>query len=1639
MATNTSIKVATNTGAAKDDVLTSLLTGLTEDNRIASLNVLANDPGAARLYSLAQNVSGTSSSTFPVAGQGLSALGATLSMNADGTVKYDASSVNLQYLAAGQKITDTFTYTVRMANGAVSTASVTVDLLGQNDGPVITNAVAATRGSVTEDVALTATGQLSASDVDNGATQAWSIVGSAAGTYGALALNAATGQWVYSLNNAANQALAAGESHTETFTVRVTDDQGAFVNQQVSVVVNGTNDGPVVTNGTAATKGSVTEDTALTATGQLGASDVDNGATQAWSIVGSAAGTYGALAVNAATGQWTYSLNNTANQALAAGQSHTEIFTVRVADDQGAFVNQQVSVVVNGTNDGPVVTNGAAATQGSVTEDAALTATGQLGASDVDNGATQTWSLQGSNAGAYGNLTVNATGVWSYALNNASANVQALAAGQQASDSFTVRVTDDKGAFVDQVVNVAITGTNDAASISGNSTGAVTEDATVSTSGTLAVADVDQGQAVFQAQTNAAGTYGSFSIAADGNWTYALNNGAANVQALAAGQQASDSFTVVSQDGTASQVVNVAITGTNDAPVVQGTQTEQLYTSSLSVWTPFLQNNGVWVTPDGASSGDTAPHTFVRQFTAAQDGNYRFEFAVDNEGTVAVDGVAISGLYNNDWSHSTVQTVALTAGIHTVTMNALNWGGPAAFAMNITDPNNIEIWNTRTHLDPEPLISSYTENQAAMVVSANLTLTDVDSLQMSSATVSMGAGFAAGQDILGFANQNGITGTYDAATGVLNLNGSATVAQYQTALRSVTYSNSSDSPSTAERTINFVANDGASHDNLSNTAVAKILVTAVNDVASISGTSTGAVQEDTTLSTSGTLAVADVDQGQAVFQAQTNAAGTYGSFSIGANGNWTYALNNGAANVQALNTSDHLSDSFTVLSQDGTASQLVTVNVNGLDDNQAPVAVNDLVEGSVTQVVSALTFEEGTYSQSYSYNYNTGNYDYTISTEGFSFTADTNTNNSYGSGPYITNYWGADYSNTLYSYGYGGYYYGGTSTTTPIAMMHADGSSFSLASANITSYQDYYSYGGTGYETVTGYSNGVQVAQQSFYVPNANNGSHNNVVTFTDPGFNSVDKVVFSLTNSGGSYYYYYNYAYQWIDNVGVNASAVASQTEDRTVDINVLGNDTDADVGDTLSVASFAALSAQGAAITLNTDGTLHYDPTQAANLQALAAGETLTDTFTYTSQDQHGAVSNTATVSVVLRGTNDAASISGVSTGFVTEDVTLQTTGQLVVSDVDHGEALVRAQSNIAGNYGSFSIAADGNWTYALSNGASNVQTLGQSQHVSDSFTVTSADGTATQQVSVDIAGSNDAPVAANDTISGGFLTFENGTYSQNYGQYNPNTGNYDYTVTTGDFVFTNDSSANNGYGSGPYVTGGYWGADYSSALYSYGYGGYYYSNSSATTTPIAMTHVDGSSFSLSSANITSYLDSYYGYGGAGYETVTGYSNGVQVAQQSFYVPDAYNDGNHNNVVTFTDPGFSSVDKVVFSLSNTASNNYYYYYNYAYQWIDNIALPNTVAQSRDVNVLANDSDIDGGSYLSVGSFSGFSAHGAAISLNADGTLRYDPTVSAELQALSQGTNVYDSFTYQAQDEFGALSNLATVGINVVGVAHTV
>ncbi len=116
-----------------------------------------------------------------------------------------------------------------------------------------------------------------------------------------------------------------------------------------------------------------------------------------------------------------------------------------------------------------------------------------------------------------------------------------------------------------------------------------------------------------------------------------------------------------------------------------------------------------------------------------------------------------------------------------------------------------------------------------------MTVSDADNANLSSATVTITSGFATAEDTLAFTDQNGITGSWNSGTGVMTLSGSATVANYQVALLSITYVNTSDNPSTATRTVSFVVNDGAAS---SNTGTRNISVTAVNDAPAVTASGT---------------------------------------------------------------------------------------------------------------------------------------------------------------------------------------------------------------------------------------------------------------------------------------------------------------------------------------------------------------------------------------------------------------------------------------------------------------------------------------------------------------------------------------------------------------------------------------------------------------------------------------------------------------------------------------------------------------------------------------------------------------------------------------------------------------------------------
>ena len=115
------------------------------------------------------------------------------------TWTYTVADAAVEYLAAGQTKVESFTITLDDQHGGLITRQIDVTITGTNDAPVIT--AGAQTGTVNEDTHVTATGQVSSSDVDHGATAT-----TAATPPAPMAASRSTrrpGAWTYTLDNAA--------------------------------------------------------------------------------------------------------------------------------------------------------------------------------------------------------------------------------------------------------------------------------------------------------------------------------------------------------------------------------------------------------------------------------------------------------------------------------------------------------------------------------------------------------------------------------------------------------------------------------------------------------------------------------------------------------------------------------------------------------------------------------------------------------------------------------------------------------------------------------------------------------------------------------------------------------------------------------------------------------------------------------------------------------------------------------------------------------------------------------------------------------------------------------------------------------------------------------------------------------------------------------------------------------------------------------------------------------------------------------------------------------------------------------------------------------------------------------------------
>jgi VCBS repeat-containing protein len=358
-------------------------------------------------------------------------------------------------------------------------------------------------------------------------------------------------------------------------------------------------------------------------------------------------------------------------QHLSAGQFLNDTFTYAIRLGNGTLSWATATIQIMGVNDAPVVVG--AVTANALEDGSSVTLNALACASDVDNGAAL--SVTNVPASLPPGVTYDAT-TQCFTLDPSHAAYQHLAAGQTTEVIVTYSVSDGI-ATTAASVKIIVTGTNDAAVISGAVSGTVTEAGgvnnasagTPTASGTLTDTDVDNAPNSFQAVaagTTSSDAYGTYSVTTGGAWSYTLDNSNAAVQALNVGGTLTDHITVTTVDGT-TQVVTVTINGTNDAP---NAPTITRLTDDVSPVTGTVAN--------GASTNDTTPTVRV---------------SLTGTGAVAGDIVQLFNGASTLGSAVTLSSGDISAGFKDITPSALSQG---TYNLNatITDTGNTSAHST---------------------------------------------------------------------------------------------------------------------------------------------------------------------------------------------------------------------------------------------------------------------------------------------------------------------------------------------------------------------------------------------------------------------------------------------------------------------------------------------------------------------------------------------------------------------------------------------------------------------------------------------------------------------------------------------------------------------------------------------------------------------------------------------------------------------------------------------------------------------------------------------------------------------------------------------------------------------------------
>ena len=587
------IQGANDAPIAQNDTLST-----NEDTPInlAAAGVLANDTdvdtGDTKTVSAVNGVAGNVGA--PVAGNF-----GTLTLFADRHLSFVPNAA-AQALTAGTHATDVFTYTVHDTAGATSTASITITINGLNDAPV----AHADGNVVAEDSVITATGNVLANDTDAEIPVPHGIDGKrgdrqrrdvldrrrprhAGGHQGKRGLH------LYAEQRGRRGAAARHRRHAHRH-VPLHRQRRQYQFQSCRSRHHhqrhqrrpgrGRRRGQRHRRYDAdchrqrADRRHPDSDTdtgdVLTVTGVTG-NGTTNFATGHFTI----ATTFGTIDINAATGAYTYNLNNGAVQALGATQSTTDVFTYTISDGHGGISSADLTVTIHGTNDAPVANNN---TGISVIEDTPTSINVLANDTDVDGpGPLAVTQINSTPVTPGSGIPVAVTG-GTVTVNANSVLVFTPDANFNGPVSFTYVAKDGLGATSNAAtVSLTVTAVDDAPVNTAPTAVTATEDTAFLFNGgnAISVTDVDSNVTVTLSVDHGVLHASGAGVSGDGSDTLTIASATPTaVNAILAGLSyqgdlnfnGNDTLTIVTSDGTLSDTDTVAITvsAVNDAPVV---------------------------------------------------------------------------------------------------------------------------------------------------------------------------------------------------------------------------------------------------------------------------------------------------------------------------------------------------------------------------------------------------------------------------------------------------------------------------------------------------------------------------------------------------------------------------------------------------------------------------------------------------------------------------------------------------------------------------------------------------------------------------------------------------------------------------------------------------------------------------------------------------------------------------------------------------------------------------------------------------------------------------------------------------------------------------------------------------------------